>query len=65
MDNVIGIEKEAPILNMLTGVKHHFGVTEKCKKIFQALLIESDGKKCISAKKFKAICELQITQIII
>jgi len=61
-DNVIGMEKEAPILNMLTGVKYHFDVTEKCKKIFQALLIESDGKRCIRAKKFKATCELEITQ---
>ena len=63
-DNVIGIEAGAPIAHMLTGLKHNFDVKDKCEKIFQALLIKTDGKKAIEAKKLKAIDdgEIEITQ---
>ena len=63
-DGVIGMEKDAPIMNSLTGMKHNFDVPKKCKTIFQALLIKTDGKKSIEAKKFKAIDdgELIVTQ---
>jgi len=53
-DGVIGMKEDAPIMNSLTGMKHNFDVAKKCKKIFQALLIKTDGKKSIEAKKFKA-----------
>jgi len=63
-DNVIGMEEEAPIKHMLTGIKHNFDVKEKCKKIFQALLITTEGKKAVEAKKLKASDdgEVKITQ---
>ncbi len=63
-DNVIGMEAKAPIAHMLTGLKHNFDVKEKCQKIFQALLIKTDGKKTVEAKKLKAVDdgEIKITQ---
>ena len=66
MDNVIGMEEKAPILHMLTGLKHNFDVKDKCKKIFQALLIKTNGKETIEAKKLKAVDEgeIEITQLV-
>ncbi len=63
-DNVIGMEAKAPIAHMLTGLKHNFDVKEKCSKIFQALLIKTEGKHTVEAKKLKAVDdgELVITQ---
>jgi len=63
-DNVIGMEEQAPIAHMLTGMKQHFNVEDKCKSIFQALLIKTDGKKAVEAKKLKAFDngEIMITQ---
>jgi len=52
-DNVIGMEEKAPIKNMLTGMKHHFDVKEKCKKIFQAVYIKTSGTKAVEALKVK------------
>jgi len=53
IDNVIGMEINAPIAHMLTGLKHNFDVPDKCKRIFQALVIKTDGKKTIEAFKIK------------
>jgi hypothetical protein len=63
-DNVIGMDAKAPIAHMLSGVKHSFDVKEKCKKIFQALLIQTDGLKAVKALKLKAEddAEIKITQ---
>ncbi|WP_024790652.1 MULTISPECIES: YmdB family metallophosphoesterase [unclassified Lebetimonas] len=63
-DNVIGIKENAPIMNSLTGLKHNFDVPKKCKTIFQAVVINTDAKKSISAKKYKAFDdgELIVTQ---
>jgi hypothetical protein len=51
-------------MNSLTGLKHNFDVPKKCKKIFQAVVIKTDGKNAIEAKKYKAFDEgeLEITQ---
>jgi metallophosphoesterase (TIGR00282 family) len=63
-DNVIGIEENSPIMNSLTGLRHNFDVPKKCKTIFQAVVIKTDGKKAIEAKKYKAFDdgELEVTQ---
>ena len=53
-DNVIGMEAKAPIAHMLTGLKHNFDVKDKCEAVFQALLIKTEGKRSVGAKKFKA-----------
>ncbi len=63
-DNVIGMEAKEPIAHMLTGLKYKFDVKEKCKKIFQALLIKTSGQKTVEAKKLKAMDdgEVKVTQ---
>jgi len=53
-DNIIGMEVNAPIKHMLTGMKEHFDVPDKCKSIMQCLVIESDGKVVKRAFKIKA-----------
>jgi len=53
-DNVIGMEENAPIAHFLTGVKESYDVKEKCKKIFQALYLKTEGNKTVLAKKIKA-----------
>jgi hypothetical protein len=66
-DNVIGMDAKAPIAHMLTGLKHSFDVKDKCKKIFQALLIKTDGTKTLEAKKLKAVDdgEIVVTQEVV
>jgi metallophosphoesterase (TIGR00282 family) len=63
-DNVIGIDENSPIMNSLTGLKHNFDVPKKCKTIFQCVVIKTDGKKAVEAKKYKAFDEgeLIVTQ---
>jgi len=64
VDNVIGMDAKAPIAHMLTGVKQSFDVKEKCKAVFQALLLKTEGNKTVSAQKLKAFGdgEIKITQ---
>ena len=62
-DNVIGMKSDAPIKHMLTGLKEHFDVPDKCKSIMQCLVIESEGKVPKRAFKIKANeDEYKITQ---
>ncbi len=53
-DNVIGMDKSAPLKRFLTGLPATLDVPKKCKKILQIVLFEldSDGR-CIDAKKIK------------
>ena len=61
-DNVIGVKSEAAINHMLTGLKYHFNVPDKCESIMQCLVIEID-KKVKRAFKIKANEEeFKITQ---
>ncbi len=53
-DNVIGMKSDAPVKHMLSGLKYHFDVPDKCKSIMQCLVIESDGKIPKRAFKIKA-----------
>ena len=53
-DNVIGVKSEAPINHMLTGLKHHFDVPDKCESIMQCLVIETNGRFVKRAFKIKA-----------
>ncbi len=55
-DNIIGMKEDGPVANMLTGLKQHFDVPDKCKSIMQCLVINvKEGK---SEKAFK----LKITE---
>ena len=53
-DNVIGMKIDAPIKHMLTGLKEHFDVPDKCDSIMQCLVIESEENIPKKAFKIKA-----------
>ncbi len=53
-DNIIGMNVDAPIYNLLTGLKKHFDVPDNCANIMQCLVIETDGKIPKRAFKIKA-----------
>jgi metallophosphoesterase (TIGR00282 family) len=39
-DNVIGMDKKAPLKQFLTGLKGHYDIPKKCKKIMQCLILD-------------------------
>ena len=52
-DNVIGMDEKVPLKQFLTGMKGHFDIPKKCKKILQVAIMELDEGKCIEAYKLK------------
>ncbi|WP_457748411.1 TIGR00282 family metallophosphoesterase [Sulfurimonas sp.] len=52
-DNVIGMDKEVPIKQFLTGLKGHFDIPKKCKKILQIAVMQINDGKCSEAYKLK------------
>ncbi len=52
-DNVIGMDKKVPLTQFLTGMKGHFDVPKKCKKILQIAIMEISCGSCRSAYKLK------------
>ncbi len=52
-DNVIGMDKKAPLNQFLTGIKGHFDIPKKCKKILQCVVFELKNGQCSDAKKIK------------
>lgn len=52
-DNIIGMDNEAPIKQFLTGVKSHFDIPKKCKKIMHIAIMDIEGGKCQNAIKLK------------
>ncbi|MEN4053618.1 MULTISPECIES: TIGR00282 family metallophosphoesterase [Sulfurimonas] len=52
-DNVIGMDKKVPLTQFLTGMKGHFDVPKKCKKILQIAIMEISSGSCRSAYKLK------------
>jgi metallophosphoesterase (TIGR00282 family) len=53
-DNVIGMSEKEAIERAKTGFSKKFDVVDNCKKIFQAVVFDFDGKRCIDAFKIKA-----------
>ncbi len=51
IDNVIGMKIDGPINHMLTGLKQHFDVPDKCRSIMQCLILET--KNNLTKKAFK------------
>ena len=54
-DNVIGMEPSAPLKQMLTGLKAHFDIPKKCKKIMQCVVVdmqEGEAKKGFKLKLY-------------
>ena len=52
-DNVIGMDSKVPLKQFLTGMKGHFDIPKKCKKILQIAIMEIKDAKCIAAFKIK------------
>ncbi|WP_200763472.1 TIGR00282 family metallophosphoesterase [Nitrosophilus alvini] len=53
-DNVIGVDEKVPIERFLTGLPGRFDVPDKCKKIFQMVVLELEDGICKDTYKIKA-----------
>ena len=56
-DNVIGMDAKVPLKNFLTGMKGHFDIPKKCKKILQVAIMEINDGSCSSAYKLQYFCD--------
>ena len=56
-DNVIGMDSKVPLKNFLTGMKGHFDIPKKCKKILQVAIMQIDEGTCSSAYKLQQFCD--------
>lgn len=52
-DNVIGMDAKVPLKQFLTGLKGHFDIPKKCKKILQMAVMQISDGKCTEAYKLK------------
>ena len=52
-DNVIGMDENVTIKYFLTGMKSHFDIPKKCKKILQMVVMDISEGVCNSAFKLK------------
>jgi len=52
-DNVIGMDSKVPLKQFLTGMKGHFDIPKRCKKILQLAVMEFNDGDCIDAFKLK------------
>ncbi len=52
-DNVIGMDEKVPLKQFLTGMKGHFDIPKKCKKILQIVVMDITDGKCSKAYKLK------------
>ena len=52
-DNVIGMDAKVPLKQFLTGMKGHFDIPKKCKKILQMAVMDFEDGKCTAAFKLK------------
>ena len=52
-DNVIGMDKNVPVKQFLTGLKGHYDIPKKCKKILQIAIMDFSNGECINAFKLK------------
>jgi len=52
-DNVIGMDKKVPLRQFLTGMKGHYDIPKKCKKILQIAILDIEDGKATHAFKLK------------
>ncbi|MBL4729804.1 MAG: YmdB family metallophosphoesterase [Sulfurimonas sp.] len=52
-DNIIGMDSKVPLKQFLTGMKGHFDIPKKCKKILQIAVMDLKDGKCTHAFKLK------------
>lgn len=56
-DNVIGMDPKVPLKQFITGMKGHFDVPKKCKKILQLAIMDFSEGRCSNAFKLKYFCD--------
>jgi len=56
-DNVIGMDSKVPLKQFLTGMKGHFDIPKKCKKVFQLAVMDFSDGICTNAFKLKYFCD--------
>ena len=54
-DGVIGMDKEAPLKRVLTGLPASFEIPKSCKKILQMIIFEIENGKCQDAYKLRLL----------
>lgn len=59
-DNVIGMDEKVPLKQFLTGMKGHFEIPKKCKKILQIAIMDITDGSCSAAFKLKYFCDGRI-----
>ncbi|MEA3330449.1 MAG: TIGR00282 family metallophosphoesterase [Campylobacterota bacterium] len=52
-DNVIGMDSKIPLQQFLTGMRGHFDIPKKCKKILQVAIMDFSDGACSNAFKLK------------
>jgi len=52
-DNVIGMDEKVPLKQFLTGIKGHFDIPKRCKKILQIAIMDFSKGECVNAYKLK------------
>ena len=52
-DNVIGMDEKVPLKQFLTGMKGHFDIPKRCKKVLQIAIMDFSSGKCSKAFKIK------------
>ncbi|NCO01354.1 MAG: YmdB family metallophosphoesterase [Epsilonproteobacteria bacterium] len=52
-DNVIGMDEKVPLKQFLTGIKGHFDIPKKCKKVLQVAIMDFSDGVCSNAFKLK------------
>ncbi|WP_457747318.1 TIGR00282 family metallophosphoesterase [Sulfurimonas sp.] len=61
-DNVIGMDSKQPLKQFLTGMKGHFDIPKKCKKILQIAVLTIENGGCKSAYKLKIFDDSRVIQ---
>ncbi|MBL0708279.1 MAG: YmdB family metallophosphoesterase [Sulfurimonas sp.] len=56
-DNVIGMDSKVPLKQFLTGMKGHFDIPKRCKKILQIAVMDINEGRCSNAFKLKYFCD--------
>ncbi len=59
-DNVIGMDEKVPLKQFLTGMKGHFDIPKKCKKILQIAIMDLSEGICSNAFKLKYFDDARI-----
>lgn len=55
-DNVIGMDKDAPIKRATTGVSSHFDIPNSCKSVIQMMVIDIENGAATNSFKIKKFC---------